>query len=105
METRVSAYQKFLKGQRWKTTVKRAVKLGLAFAGTLKLINETAALSAEIFFGLADVYADEIELTLANPRTQVAAMFHEAQGKFHWKPLQREGLNLLKLSRPATATR
>jgi hypothetical protein len=31
---------------------------------------------------------------LADPRTKVAAMFHEAQGKFHWKPLQREGLHL-----------
>ena len=33
MEKRVADYQKFMKGQQWKKTVKRAVKLGLAFAG------------------------------------------------------------------------
>ena len=94
MEKRVADYQKFMRGQQWKKTIKRAVKLGLAFAGTLKLIDETAALSGEVFFGLADVYADEIEVNLADPRTKVAAMFHEAHGKFHWKPLQRSVLNL-----------
>jgi hypothetical protein len=94
MEKRVSDYQKFMKGQAWKKIIKRAVKLGLAFAGTLKFIDEKAALSGEVFFGLADVYADEIEVDVTDPRTRVAAMFHEAHGKFHWKPLQRSILNL-----------
>jgi hypothetical protein len=94
METRIADYQKFMKGQAWKTTIKRAVKLGLAFAGTLKLIDESVALSGEVFFGLADVYADEIEVDSADPRTKVAAMFHEAHSKFHWKPLRSEGLHL-----------
>ena len=89
MEKRIGEYQKLMEGEEWKKWTRRAVKVADAFAGGLGLVNEVAGTLAEGFLGTADIVIDEREGPPGLvPRLKVAAMFHDAQQKFGWKPLQ-----------------
>jgi hypothetical protein len=89
MEKRIAEYQKLMEGEEWKKWTRRAVKVADAFAGGLGLVSEIAGAVAEGFLGTADIVVDErAGPPGVVPRIKVAAMFHDAQQKFGWKPLQ-----------------
>lgn len=85
LETRISEYQKIIKGERWKDAARYAIKIGDALTGGLGLVSEGVAASAEVFLGGADLLADA-RLRRANvpPRVKVAGMFHDARTRFGW---------------------
>jgi hypothetical protein len=76
MEKRVAEYEKLMKGQGWKTTVRYAIKVADAFSGGLGLISEMASAGGEAILSTADIFADE-RLTRSNApaRLKVAAIF------------------------------
>ncbi len=86
MGKRVAEYQKIIKGQGWKTTLRYAIKIADAFSGGLGLVSEAASAGAEAFLGSADVFADErLKRENAPPRLKVAAIFHDARTRLGWK--------------------
>jgi hypothetical protein len=87
MEKRISQYTELMRRQGWGKVARRAVKVVDAFAGGLGAVNEIAGAAAEMFLGNADIIADEMLGPQAvPPRLKVAAMFHDARGRFGWKP-------------------
>jgi len=90
MEKRIAEYQKLMEGEEWKKRTRRAVKVADAFAGGLGLVNEVAGAVTEGFLGTADIFAAEGGSPPGlTPRIKVAAMFHDTQRKFGWKPLEK----------------
>ena len=86
MDKRITEYHRIIKGQGWKTTARYAIKIADAFSGGLGLVNEVASAGAEVFFGSADVFADEqLKRENASPRLKVAAILHDARTRLGWK--------------------
>lgn len=80
MRKRIVEYQKLIKGERWKTIARYAIKIVDAFSGAFELLKEGASKSAEAFFGTADIFADErLKRQGAPARLKVAAIFHDAR--------------------------
>jgi hypothetical protein len=89
MEKRIAEFQKLMAAQEWKGMARRAIKVADAFTGGVGLINTIVGAGGAVFFGLADIVADKhLKIQPPPPRLKVAAMFHEAQTRLGWKPLQ-----------------
>jgi hypothetical protein len=86
MEKRVGEYHKVVKGERWETATRYAVKIAGALSGLLGPINETAAIAAVAFFGMADIFSDQwLPTTNVPARLKPAAMFHDARARLGWR--------------------
>jgi hypothetical protein len=86
MKKRIAEYHSLIRSQGWKTAVRYAIKILDAFSGGLGIVNEAAAVGAEMFFGSADVFADErLKADKMPSRLKVAAIFHDARTRFGWK--------------------
>lgn len=88
MERRLNEYTALMRGQKWKTWTRRAIKIGSAFSGLLGFMPEPAmAIGGPVFAGAIALYADHSLPNRPVPeRLKGAAMFHDAREHLGWKP-------------------